>query len=130
MIAKPDYHKTEEFQNRSNKLKEIKDFGIDPYPNAFYPSHKTHQVHEAFKEDPPGECKQAEEGKTAEISVAGRLVLFRAMGKNAFGHIQDPSGRLQIMFNRDLTKLSGYEPSENEPNPLKFLEKKLGGKQF
>ena len=66
---------------------------------------------------------EAEAEQTPFVSVAGRLVLFRPMGKNAFAQIQDKSGRIQIMFNRDITELSGYTPTE-ETSALKCIEKK------
>ena len=46
------------------------------------------------------------------------------MGKNAFAYIQGEGARLQLMFNRDLTKVSGYTPDDG-PSPFKLLEKKL-----
>ena len=36
----PEYHHHEEFQNRSRKLKEIRELGIDPYPPKFVQSQK------------------------------------------------------------------------------------------
>jgi lysyl-tRNA synthetase class 2 len=48
------------------------------------------------------------------------------MGKNAFGHIQGDGERIQVMFNREATKLTGYQPEvAQSPTPLKFVEKKL-----
>ena len=53
-------------------------------------------------------------------------MLFRTMGKNAFGQIQDESGRIQIMFNRDSTDLTGYQPEGEEGiSSFKFIEKKI-----
>ncbi len=37
-----------------------------------------------------------------EVSVAGRLVSLRSMGKAIFGHLQDYTGRLQIYIKKDL----------------------------
>src|SRR5690606_54141 len=71
-----------------------------------------------------GDSEKAAEGRTDPATVAGRLVLFRAMGKNAFGHIQDSTARIQVMFNRDLTKVEGLS-EEAEIKPLKFIEKKI-----
>jgi lysyl-tRNA synthetase class 2 len=56
-------------------------------------------------------------------------MLFRSMGKNAFAHIQDETGRIQLMFNRDLIQVKGYSPShaegETELSPYKLVEKKF-----
>ena len=46
------------------------------------------------------------------------------MGKNAFAQIQDETGRIQIMFNRDLTKVLGLDPN-GELTSMKFIEKKI-----
>jgi lysyl-tRNA synthetase class 2 len=124
MIPKPDYHSQDEFITRSGKLDEIRNLGIDPYPALFKPDVYADVLHNKFQEQPVGSSEEAAEGKTPEYTVAGRLVLFRGMGKNAFGQIQDHSGRLQIMFNRDLTKVIGYTPNE-ELSAFKFIEKKI-----
>nr|MCH9703404.1 lysine--tRNA ligase [Chlamydiota bacterium] len=49
-------------------------------------------------------------------------VLFRAMGKNAFGQIQEGMDKMQVMFNRDLTEVDGLT---GDIKPIKFIEKKL-----
>jgi len=121
----PDYHKFEEFQNRKAKLEEIKKLGIDPYPHKFEPTNTPGKIQEKLKDQEIGNSEEAQEGKTAEIKVAGRIVLFRAMGKNAFGQIQDESGRIQLMFNRDNTTVKNYTPKEGDPTHIKFIEKKI-----
>lgn len=123
-MSVPEYHQHEEFQNRSRKLAEIKEFGIDPYPPKYLPTRKTSQISVEMEGQELGHSEEAGEGKTPEARISGRLVLFRAMGKNAFAQIQDETGRIQVMFNRDLTKVDGFTPS-GELTPIKFIEKKL-----
>ena len=113
---------TEEFQVRSQKLAEIRSLGIDPYPPKFTPTHSAHTLTHKYESKELGHSEEAESGKTEKVSLAGRLVLFRPMGKNAFAHLQDSTGRIQLMFNRDQTKVAGLPSSEQ---PMKFLEKKL-----
>ncbi|MDP1881137.1 MAG: amino acid--tRNA ligase-related protein, partial [Parachlamydiaceae bacterium] len=126
MSKKPDYHEHEEFQNRTRKLKEIREAGINPYPHKFTPTHTAVGLHEGFDEAQAGHSDDAAAGTTLPVKLAGRLVLFRSMGKNAFGQIQDETGRIQIMFNRDLTNLVDYSPEESsEVSPYKFIEKKF-----
>ncbi|MBS0654515.1 MAG: lysine--tRNA ligase, partial [Verrucomicrobia bacterium] len=76
-----------------------------------------------------GSSEEAEKGTTPAATVAGRLMLFRSMGKNAFGHIQDKTGRIQVMCNRDTTIVDGYTPQAAGDEELlshhKFIEKKL-----
>ncbi len=120
----PDYQSHEEFQNRSRKLAEIRALGIDPYPPKYVTTQKAAQIALEAEGKEIGHSDDAAAGNTQHLFVSGRLVLFRAMGKNAFAHIQDETGRIQIMFNRDLTKVKGLTPTE-ETTPLKFIEKKL-----
>lgn len=123
-IPPPEYHTHEEFRNRCGKLHEIRKLGINPYPAKFAPNATTHELIEKWTGQQLGHAEEAAEGKTSEAILAGRLILFRAMGKNAFGHIKDATGKLQIMFNRDLTKVTGL-PKDSEIRPLKFIEKKI-----
>lgn len=127
-IKKPEYHQQEEFQNRVKKLSEIRKHHVDPYPHKYSPTHNSLKLHNEYNAADVGHSEQAAEGTTPEVCVAGRLVLYRSMGKNAFAHIQDESGRIQIMLNRDLTNLSGYTTDQASEEPLsayKFIEKKI-----
>ncbi len=119
----PDYHHHEEFQNRTRKLAEIRALGIDPYPHKYVHTQKAAQLALEAEGKDVGHSDDAAMGNTHHVFISGRLVLFRAMGKNAFAHIQDETGRIQIMCNRDLTKVHGLH--SNEEPPLKFIEKKL-----
>ncbi|WGH26396.1 MAG: lysine--tRNA ligase [Candidatus Bostrichicola ureolyticus] len=75
---------------RRNKLKKLLLLGIDPYPSATYP------VNITIKEI----LENYEEGK--QISIAGRLMSIRIMGKTFFADIQDDSSvRMQIYVIRD-----------------------------
>lgn len=130
MSAKPEYHSHEEFQNRSRKLTELKSLGIEPYPHKYTPTATSKSLLDQYQGTTIGHSEDAQAGNTPLVSVAGRLVLFRSMGKNSFAHLQDETGRIQVMFNRDATELVGYNPESNtESNePLsgyKILEKKI-----
>ena len=123
MHSSPDYHSHEEFQNRSRKLAEIRELGVDPFPPKHVPMQKSLQIALDSEGKEIGHSDDAAAGNTQSVIVAGRLVLFRAMGKNAFGQIQDETGRIQVMFNRDATKVVGFQPTE-ELSHIKFIEKK------
>lgn len=125
-VQHPEYCKSDEFQIRSQKLEEIRALGINPYPPKYDPNAKSGELEKTYHENHVGTSEDASEGITPSVTVAGRLVLFRAMGKNAFGHIQDSSGRIQVMFNREKTEVEGFNAEENpELTPLKFIEKKI-----
>lgn len=123
-MSSPEYHSFEEFQNRTKKLHEIKDLGIDPYPHKFEPTYRTKQLQEQFKDKEDWHFEDAEKNTTQHVKIAGRLVLFRAMGKNAFAQVQDETGRIQIVFNRDHTHIDGL-PENSSISPIKFIEKKV-----
>lgn len=126
MSLTPEYHHHEEFRNRSRKLAEIQELGIDPYPHKFEVKHTAKALNDQYLEEEVGHSEDAAAKKTPTATIAGRLVLFRSMGKNAFGHIQDETGRIQIMFNREDTKVAGYHSGEStELTPIKFIEKKI-----
>lgn len=120
----PEYHTNEEFLNRCAKLQEIRSLGIDPYPAKYAPTATAEQLAKKYEGQEVGHFEDAEAGKTPHVIVAGRLILFRAMGKNAFAHIKEGSEKIQILFNRDLTKVEGLPATPDLP-PLKFIEKKL-----
>ena len=73
--------------------------GIDPYPYAWNVTHQITQVLETFE----GEDHQPQEGETppSQVSLAGRIISRRIMGKASFFDLQDASGRMQIYVRRD-----------------------------
>ena len=77
---------------RRNSLNEMRAMGIDPYPAAEY-------VTNAFSTDIKAEFKDDAEPK--EVSVAGRIMSRRIMGKASFVELQDSKGRIQIYITRD-----------------------------
>ena len=126
MTKIPEYQQQEEFQNRSRKLGEIRQAKVDPYPHQYKPTHTALAIHQQFNGKEVGHSDDAAAGTTEPVCIAGRLVLFRSMGKNAFAHIQDDTGRIQVMFNRDATQLEGYQPEgPDAESPYKFIEKKI-----
>ncbi|HSW72964.1 MAG TPA: lysine--tRNA ligase [Chlamydiales bacterium] len=119
-----EYLKQEDYQVRLGKLGEIRNIGICPFPHHFSPSHLAEELVRSYEGKEMGHSEDAASGSTPKVKIAGRLVLFRPMGKNLFGQIQDDTGRIQIMANRDITKVHGLN-AEGELTPLKFIEKKL-----
>lgn len=123
----PNYHQYDEFKNRSKKLQEIRELGIEPYPHKFSPKQEAQTLADKYTGKDIGNSEDALEGRTDFVCLSGRLTLFRAMGKNAFAQIQDHTGKIQIMFNRDVTTISGYEKKSDAPSlsSMKFIEKKM-----
>ena len=82
-------------QERIRKLNELKELGVNPYP---YKYDKTHDCSDLKKKY---EGLAPEEKTGDSVSVAGRIMLNRNMGKAAFMTIQDQSGKLQIYLRED-----------------------------
>ena len=122
-MSTPAYHSYGEFQLRNSKLQELNNLEIKPYPHLFQPTHQAKDLLNTYQDQEIGTSEDAANETTPFVKIAGRLVLFRAMGKNAFAHCQDSTGRLQLMINRDKTELEGYKTKEDTPKPIKIIEK-------
>jgi len=97
-------------QNRREKLERIRARGIDPYPPHYNRSHTTEQAVALLKEVEEGSAENK------EVSVAGRVMAIRRMGKSSFLDIRDGSGKIQLLF-QDIPKLD-----EDEIQLLKDLD--------
>ncbi len=113
---------SEEYRNRLRKLDEIRQLGIEPYPAASLSPILALDLAKKYHGHPIGHSEDAENGSTEMVEVAGRTVLFRAMGKNAFLTLLDENQTIQVMLNRDHTHLVGLDP-QHELSGLKFIEK-------
>ncbi|MDF1678242.1 MAG: lysine--tRNA ligase [Legionellaceae bacterium] len=79
------------YEVRKQKLDALREDGFD-FPNAFRRTHLAADLLQTHGED----TKEALAEKAIQVSVAGRIVLRRVMGKASFFHIQDVSGRIQV----------------------------------
>lgn len=72
---------------RYAEVEEIRNLGVAPYPNR------------CEKKESCQQAKDSAEG--AEVTTAGRLVQLRSMGKAAFAHLRDFSGKVQLYVAKD-----------------------------
>lgn len=87
-------HFSEQELIRRDKLKQLQDLGIDPYPAAAFPvSHFSASIKDQFSDDNPEPFK--------EVCLAGRIMSIRVMGKASFASLQDSAGRIQIYVSKD-----------------------------
>lgn len=77
-------------KRRIEELEELKKRGVNPYPYNYEISHHSKDVINNFNEL---------EGK--DVSLAGRIMAIRRMGKASFAHIMDFEGKIQIYLKRD-----------------------------
>lgn len=85
----------EEKRVRLQRLQELQDAGINPYPAK---TTRTHTVEQALV------CKEGE-----SVAVAGRIMTKREMGKLTFCHLQDFTGKMQIAFKQDDLGADNYK---------------------
>ena len=79
---------------RRNSLKELRDMGIEPYPSEeFKVSTYSTEIIENFKDEA--------EGEPQKVTIAGRMMSRRIMGKASFMELQDAEGRIQVYVTRD-----------------------------
>lgn len=90
-------------QQRLKKLMELREQGIDPYPNF---NRITHTVQEIVNGYGSLELKSFEE--SPKVVVAGRLMTLRDFGKSVFFHIQDGSGRVQGYVKKETVGAEAY----------------------
>ena len=77
---------------RRQSLEELRRLGIDPYPAAEYTTN-------AFSTDILADF--SDEASAREVSIAGRMMSRRVMGKASFVELQDSKGRIQVYVTRD-----------------------------
>jgi len=85
--------RTEQEQQRRQKMQALRAAGIEPYQSRF---DRTHNSAEAIALFEAAEKTGGAETRTDPVSLAGRLVASRVMGKATFAHIQDHAGRIQL----------------------------------
>ena len=81
---------------RRAKLQALRNQGV-AFPNDFRRAHLAGELQAAFADKP----NEALEAKQTKVTVAGRMMLKRVMGKASFATIQDMSGRVQLYVTRD-----------------------------
>jgi len=86
----------EMLKERLKKLGELKKLKINPYPYSFDKKNNASELQEKYKK------LKAEEKTKDKASVAGRLISIRLMGKINFAHLQDESGKIQIVIQEDV----------------------------
>ena len=95
---------------RRNNLQALKDMGIEPYPAAEFPvTAWSTDIIENFEDLPvigkDEEGHDIHETATPEnsrvVTVAGRMMGRRIMGKAGFAELQDSKGRIQVYVQRD-----------------------------
>ena len=86
-------------RSRQDKLNQLRQRGINPYPPRYNRSSTAHAAAALFEDV---EKQQGEGARTSPVSVAGRIMSLRTMGKAAFLDLRDGTGKLQAHLRSDL----------------------------
>jgi len=80
---------SEQEQVRRNALEQLQKIGINPYPaDEFKITHRSTKIKNSFTEN-------------QKVSIAGRIMSRRIMGKASFAELKDSKGRIQVYITRD-----------------------------
>lgn len=95
---------SELLQVRRDKLDELRGLGVDPFGGKY---ERTAMAGDILKQY-DGLTKEELEEKQLKVSIAGRIMAKRVMGKASFAHIQDLSGKIQIYVRQDSVPETEY----------------------
>jgi len=88
-------------QQRLDKLQHLRERRINPYPNSYQRTHTAQEVKDLFE--------RGQVSADSPVSIAGRIVAQRGMGKATFIDLRDGSGRIQTYFRKDELGDDKYE---------------------
>ena len=86
-------NRSEQSLRRFEELEILESAGINAYPYSFDKTHNSNEILEQFDDATPENL--------ANVSVAGRIMAIRRMGKASFFHILDQYGKIQIYLKKD-----------------------------
>lgn len=90
----------DQHQVRVDKMRALREAGIEPYAYKYDKTHAAQQLLDNFE-------ALAEPQTT--VKIAGRLMTIRHMGKSIFAHLQDESGQIQIYVKKDAVSGPEFE---------------------
>jgi lysyl-tRNA synthetase class 2 len=99
---------SDQVHQRMAKLQRLRQRGVEAYPARAPRSHTAAEAIAAFEQ------AETAGGQSPRVQVAGRLRAIRVMGKSAFAHIEDASGRIQIYLKQDELGDEAYETFKHD----------------
>ena len=95
---------------RKEKVKALRDKGVNPYPNGIRPANLAGEIHHLYDAKAKEEL---EANKTPDHSISGRIMAIRLFGKAGFIKVQDRSGTLQVFVEKNSLSPEDYELFKN-----------------
>ncbi|MCG8122890.1 MAG: lysine--tRNA ligase, partial [Candidatus Thiodiazotropha taylori] len=94
---------------RREKLQQMRDNG-NAFPNDFRRNSMAGELHAEYDAKSDEEL----ESLSLRVSLAGRMMSRRVMGKASFAHLQDMSGRMQLFVQRDSLEEGLYKQQKKK----------------
>jgi lysyl-tRNA synthetase class 2 len=95
----------QEIRNQKlQKISELREMKVNPYPYRFEKTHSSGQIREKFDHLNPSEALENE-----KISTAGRVMTIRLHGRSCFFTLKDFDGRIQAYIKQDSVGEKAYE---------------------
>lgn len=88
---------TEQERVRREKMQALRDKGIDPFGSAFHPTHHSAEIFGLYGDKTKEELTEIDQ----KVTIAGRIMTKRDMGKAGFMHLLDRDGQIQIYLRKD-----------------------------
>ena len=91
--------------NRLDKLKKLKESGINPFSNDFEKKENIKDIVEKYG----GKDKDFFENNRADVETAGRIIIIRSFGKASFFRLRDGFGEIQCYIQKDAVEEKDFE---------------------
>ena len=96
---------TEQELVRREKLAGLKAKGVDPFGDAFTLTHHSQQIVELYGDKTKEELTEL----NVSVTIAGRIMTKRDMGKAGFMHLLDRDGKIQVYLRKDVLSELDFE---------------------
>jgi lysyl-tRNA synthetase class 2 len=100
---------TSEFNNRKQKLAELREIKIQPYPEHFKRKQTLEEIRSLIGKNKPRNLEQILKNPKINVKTCGRIMLMRPHGKLTFSRLQDHTGQIQICFMKDFVGEDQYK---------------------
>lgn len=84
-------------QARLAKVAAMRESGVEPFEYKYKPTHTAEELQAQYE----GRLEGGEEDESADVAVAGRIMVRRVFGKLAFFTLQDESGTIQLHLEKN-----------------------------
>ena len=94
---------------RRRKVDDLRDQGIEPYPTRTERTHTTTDAIALFEAEESTGALDSSGYSSQTVTLAGRMVSYRHMGKTVFAHIRDGAGDIQLYIRKDAIGEEAYQ---------------------